>query len=141
MFCHASYYAVRCIVEFSDYFHHISCELFMHLLYLSIAPLRYVQWKSCPYPALFVLVDSGKHLLAKINIFYMFTVQFWQMSGISQVFNTYCAVCLLTSLKSNVCGWVTIWSEFSIKRCVILSNFTCTSFKWATLISNCICTV
>jgi hypothetical protein len=29
-----------------------------------------------PYPALFVLVDSGKHLLVKINIFYMFTVQF-----------------------------------------------------------------
>jgi hypothetical protein len=55
-------------------------------------------------------------------------VQFWQMSGISQVFNTYCAVCLLTSLKSDVCG-------------VILSNFTCTSFKWATLIPNCICTV
>jgi hypothetical protein len=35
---------------------------------LSTASLRHIHWKSCPYSVLFFLVDSGKHLFAKVNI-------------------------------------------------------------------------
>jgi hypothetical protein len=47
-----SYYAVRCIAEFSYNFRHMSCKLFMCLFYLSTASLRNIHWKSCPYSIL-----------------------------------------------------------------------------------------
>ena len=71
----------------------------MRLLYLSIAPLRDVQWKSCPYPALFVLVDSGKHLLAKINIFYMFTCNS-DRCRVSLKFSTHTVLCVCWLLSN-----------------------------------------
>ena len=43
---HTSYYAVRCIAEFSYNFRHMSCKLFMCLFYLSTASLRNIHWKS-----------------------------------------------------------------------------------------------
>lgn len=61
MSCHASCYEVICITEFSDYFHHISCKLFMCLLFLSTAPLseNLARILSC----LFLLIPGNICLL------------------------------------------------------------------------------